>query len=69
MPGTFVRWRIGGVFNHLEIVVGVFIELQHTHGNERELGVGPDFGQIERVEIDLFGLCFGHDLNVQLHLG
>lgn len=58
--------RTEGDLLHLgKVVLGVAVQDHPADGDERELGLGPHLGQVERVPAELFGLLKGHDLDLE----
>jgi len=55
----------GGLFDLGVVVLWIFVEFHLADFDEGEVGVGPDFGQIERVPLEGVGLCLGHDLDFE----
>ena len=48
-----------------KVVLGVLIEGELSDGSERELGVGPDLGEIEDVVSERLSLGDGHRLDAE----
>ena len=59
----------GGLLHVGEEVLGVFVELELAHLDQRVVGVRPDLGQVERVVGHALGVELGHDLHVHGPLG
>lgn len=64
-----VGWVECGLFHLGKIVFGVAIELQYPDGDEGVVAMGPDFGEVEGVEGEAFGLLRGHDLHAECPAG
>jgi hypothetical protein len=50
------------LFYLVEVVGGVAVQDHAAHGQERELCLGPDFGEVERIPTELFSLLESHNL-------
>lgn len=60
--GNEVRRREGGLLDLREVVLDVLVQDQLADGAERELGVRPNFSEIENVVAELLGLLNRHGL-------
>jgi len=47
------------------VVLWIAVEFHLSDFHEREVGVGPDLGEIERIPLELVGLLLGHDLDFE----
>ena len=68
-PGHYRRRVERGLLDVLEVVLGVPVQFEHANLDERELGLVPDLGEIERVVRHLPGLLLGHHLDVHRPAG
>ncbi|MBB30600.1 MAG: hypothetical protein CME25_17050 [Gemmatimonadetes bacterium] len=62
-PRHLVRRAEGRLFDLGEIVVGIAVQLDLAHLDQRIILVRPDLGQVEGIECGRFGLGLGHDLD------
>lgn len=62
--GDEMRGRERGLFDLREVVLRVLVQDDLPHRTEGELGVWPDFGEVEDIVAELFGLLGSHGLDV-----
>lgn len=62
--GDHVRGREGNLLDFGKVVLCVLIEGEFAEGSERNVLLGPDFGQIEDVPAELFSLFRREDLQI-----
>lgn len=55
----------GGLFDFGKVVDWVSVQNDLSHGDQRELAMRPDLGDIERIPFELICLFLSHDLNVE----
>lgn len=59
-----MRGREGYLFDFCKVVFDVFVEGEFSEGPEGDFCLGPDFGQVEDVPAEFFGLFGGEGLDV-----
>ena len=62
--GHEVRGRERDLLDLREVVLHILVQLDRADGLEREVGMWPDLGQVEDVELERLRLCGRHRLHV-----
>ena len=62
--GDHVAGGEGDLFDFGKVVFGVFVEDEFPKRPERDFALRPDFGEVEDVPAEFFGLGRGQDLDV-----
>lgn len=63
-PGHQVGWRKGDLLDLGKIVFGILIESKFAKGSQGHVFLRPDFGEVEYVPSELFGLFRAENLEV-----